>query len=140
MRRLFLTAALPLALMACGSDNNNTPTVVSLAGTWNLTTANGTALPFTISNTGGTKVELLSATVTVLTTGAFTGTEAVRTTVGTGTPTTSNLPLSGTITASGTLVTVTLTGSTAVQGTLTGTTQFSYKDPTTQATFVFVKQ
>jgi len=139
MRRLLLLA-LPLALMACGSDNDNTPTVVSLAGTWNLTTANGTALPFTISNPGGTKVELLSASVVVTTAGAFTGTEQIRTTVGTGTPTTSTLPLAGTITASGTLVTVTLTGSTAVTGTLTGTTQFSYKDPTTQATFVFVKQ
>ena len=140
MRRLILLAALPLALMACGSDSDNTPTIVSLAGTWNLTTANGAALPFTISNTGGTKVELLSASVVVTSTGTFTGTESIRTTVGTGTPTTSNLPLAGTISASGTLVTVTLTGSTAVQGTLTGTTQFSYKDPTTQATFVFVKQ
>src|SRR5215467_5319403 len=126
MRRLFLMAALPLALMACGSDNN-TPTIVSLAGTWNLSTANGTALPFTISP-GPPKIELLSASVVVGATGAFTGTEQIRTTVnGTATTTTSNL--AGTITASGTLVTVVITGSGTVTGTLTGTTQFSYVDP-----------
>src|SRR5262249_3478521 len=140
MRRLLLLAPPPLALMACGSDNDNTPTVISLAGTWNLSTANGAALPFTISNTGGTKVELTAASVVIAADGSFTGTESIRTTVGTGTPTTSTLNVSGTVVASGTLVTVTLTGSAAVQGTLTSTTQFSYKDPTTGATFVFVKQ
>jgi hypothetical protein len=41
---------------------------------------------------------------------------------------------------SGTLVTVTLTGSTAVSGTLISSTQFSFPDPTTGAIFVFVKQ
>jgi hypothetical protein len=139
MRRLLLLAALPIALMGCGSSNDNTPTVVSLAGTWNLTTANGTALPFTISNTAGTKIELLSASVVVGSTGAFTGTESIRTTVN-GTATNSTLPLAGTISVSGTLVTVTLTGSIPVSGTLASTTQFSYTDPTTGAAFVFVKQ
>ena len=138
MRRVLLLAALPVALMACGSDNN-TPTVVSLAGTWNLTTANGAALPFTISNTAAGKVELISASVVVGATGAFTGSESIRTTVN-GTATNSTLPLAGTISVSGTLVTVTLTGSVPVSGTLTSTTQFSYTDPTTGAAFVFVKQ
>ena len=58
MRRLLLLA-LPLALMACGSDSDTTVTVATLAGTWNLTTANGAALPFTITTTPA-KVELLS--------------------------------------------------------------------------------
>ena len=138
MRRLLLLAALPVAIMACGSDSDNTPTIVSLAGTWNLSTANGTALPFTISP-GPPKIELLSASVVVGATGAFTGTEQIRTTVGT-TPTTTTSNISGTITASGTLVTVVITGSGTVTGTLTGTTQFSYVDPTTGATFVFLKQ
>jgi len=139
MRRLLLLA-LPLALMACGSDNDNTPiTVATLAGTWNLTTANGAALPFTITTTPA-KVELLSATVVVAATGSFAGTEQTRTTVGTGTPTTATLPIAGTISLSGTLVTVSITGSTAVSGTLISSTQFSFPDPTTGKTFVFVKQ
>lgn len=140
MRRLLLLAAFPVALMACGSSNDNTPTVVSLAGTWNLTTANGAALPFTISNTATGKVELLSAQVVVGATGAFTGTESVRTTPTGQAAQTTSLPLAGTISVSGTLVTVTLTGSVPVSGTLTSTTQFSYTDPTTGAAFVFVKQ
>jgi hypothetical protein len=138
MRRLLLLA-LPLALMACGSDSDTTVTVATLAGTWNLTTANGAALPFTITTTPA-KVELLSASVVVASTGAFTGTEQTRTTVGTGTPTTATLPLAGTISLSGTLVTVSLTGSMAVSGTLISSTQFSFPDPTTGKTFVFVKQ
>ena len=138
MRRLLLLA-LPLALMACGSDSDTTVTVATLAGTWNLTTANGAALPFTITTTPA-KVELLSASVVVGSTGAFTGTEQTRTTIGTGTPTVATLPIAGTISLSGTLVTVTLTGSTAVSGTLLSSTQFSFPDPTTGATFVFVKQ
>ncbi len=138
MRRLILLA-LPLALMACGSDSDTTVTVATLAGTWNLTTANGAALPFTIT-TNPAKVELLSANVVVGATGAFTGTEQTRTTIGAGTPTVATLPIAGTISLSGTLVTVTLTGSTAVSGTLLSSTQFSFPDPTTGATFVFVKQ
>ena len=140
MRRLLLLA-LPLALMACGSDTE-TPgvTVASLAGTWNLTTANGTALPFTISNTAAAKVELLSAQVVVTATGAFTGAESVRTTPNGQAPQTASLPLAGTISLSGSLVTVTITGSGSASGTLISSTQFSYKDPVTLATFVFVKQ
>jgi hypothetical protein len=138
MRRLLLLA-LPLGLMACGSDSDTTPiTVATLAGTWNLTTANGAALPFTITTTPA-KVELLSASVVVLSTGAFTGTQNIRTTMN-GTATPSTLPFAGTISVSGTLVTVTLTGSTAVSGTLISSTQFSFPDPTTGAIFVFVKQ
>lgn len=139
MRRLLLLA-LPLALMACGSDNDTTGiTLSSLAGTWNLSTANGAALPFTIQNNATAKVELLSAQVVVTATGSFTGTESIRTTPTGQAAQTTTLPLAGTISLSGTLVTVTLTGSTAVSGTLISATQFSFPDPTTGATFVFVK-
>ena len=102
-----------------------------------FTTANGAA-PFTITTTPA-KVELLSSSVVVLSTGAFTGTENIRTTVN-GTATPSTLPFAGTLSVSGTLVTVTITGSAAVLGTLISSTQFSFPDPTTGATFVFVKQ
>lgn len=138
MRRLLLLT-LPLALMACGSDSDTTVTVATLAGTWNLTTANGAALPITISNAGGTKTELLGASVVVASTGTFAGTQQIRQTTN-GTATTLALPFAGTISLSGTLVTVTITGSAAVSGTLLSSTQFSYPDPTTGATFVFVKQ
>jgi hypothetical protein len=140
MRRLMLLA-LPFALLACGSDNNSptSVTLASLAGVWNLQTANGAALPFTISNIGGTKIELLSITETVLATGAFSGAEVTRITMGT-VVTVDTLPSAGTISLSGTLVTVNLTGSASASGTLISSTSFSFTDPNTLALFVFVKQ
>lgn len=137
MRRLMLLA-LPFALLACGSDNNTTTiTLSSLAGTWNLQTANGAALPFTITATP--KTELLSVTENVQATGAFTGTTVTRVTVG-ATVTVDTLPSSGTISLNGNLVSVTLTGSGTATGSLISSTSFSFTDPTTGALFVFVKQ
>ncbi len=140
MRRLMLLA-LPFALLACGSDNDTSTsvTLASLAGVWNLQTANGAALPFTISNSGGIKTELLSISETVLATGAFSGTEVTRITAGT-TVTVDTLPSAGTISLSGTLVSVNLTGSATASGTLVSSTSFSFTDPVTLALFVFVKQ
>ena len=140
MRRLMLLA-LPFALLACGSDNDTSTsvTLASLAGVWNLQTANGTALPFTISNSGGIKTELLSISETVLATGAFSGAEVTRITAGT-TVTVDTLPSAGTISLSGTLVSVNLTGSATASGTLVSSTSFSFTDPVTLALFVFVKQ
>ena len=138
MRRLFLLA-LPIALTACGSDNTTTGiTLASLAGTWSLQTVNGAALPFTISTANGMTVQLLSDTVTVAANGAFTSSEAVKTTVN-GQSTTTTLPSTGTISLSGTLVSVAFTGSGSGTGTLTSATQFSFTDPTTLGVFVFQK-
>jgi hypothetical protein len=140
MRRFFLLA-LPLALIACGSDSNaNTgPTLASLAGVWSLQTVNGQALPFTLSSAGGVKVELLSQVATVAANGTFAQVTTTRTTVN-GTATTNALPSAGTFSLSGNLITVTVTGSGNATGTLNSSTQFTITDPTTQAQFVFKKQ
>ncbi len=140
MRRLLLLA-LPFALLACGSDSSSTTgvTLAQLAGTWNLQTVNGAALPFTISNTGGVETDLLSLVEVVQASGAFTGTEVVKVTAA-GQAMVDTLPESGAVSLSGSLVTVTLTGSAAAAGTLISNTSFSFKDPTTGGTFVFVKQ
>ncbi len=139
MRRLLLLA-LPFALMACGSDNNTTTGVslAALAGTWNLQTANGVALPFTISNTGGAETDLLSVVEVVQANGSFTGSEVVKITIN-GVAAVDTLGSSGTISLSGSLVTVTLANAGTGSGTLISSTSFSFKDPTTGATFVFVK-
>ena len=139
MRRLMLLA-LPFALLGCGSDNNTTTvTLASLAGVWTLQSANGAALPFTIATTPA-KVELLSVTENVQANGSFTSTTVERTTVGTTVTVDTLPPVPGTISLSGNLVSVTLTGSAAISGTLVSSTSFSFTDPTTHALFVFVKQ
>jgi hypothetical protein len=140
MRRLMLLM-LPIALMGCGGSDNSTtgPTLASLSGTWNLQTANGTPLPFTVSSAGGIKTEILSSVVTVAANGTFTQVSQFRTTIN-GQISLMTLPSSGTISLSGTLVTVTVTGSGAGTGTLNSSTMFTVTDPTTGALFVFVKQ
>lgn len=140
MRRLMLLA-LPLAI-ACGSDNNSTTgtTLASLAGTWNLQTVNGSPLPFTASNVGGAKVEILSEVTTVSANGTFTQVTTERTTIN-GVASTQTLPAtSGTIALTGSLVSVTIAGSGTATGTLNNSNTFTITDPTTGAIFVFVKQ
>ena len=139
MRRLLLLA-LPIALLACGGDDNSTaPTLASLAGTWNLTTVNGAPLPFTVASTASAKTEILSEVVTVESNGTFTQLLQPRNTIN-GQATVTTLPSSGTIALSGNLVTVNVTGSGTLSGTLNSNTMFTVVDPTTGATFVFVKQ
>jgi len=139
MRRLMLLA-LPLALAACGgSDNSSTgPTLASVAGTWNLSTVNGAPLPYTISNNGGLKTEVLSAVTIVTANGTFNEVQQIRTTFN-GQATVTSLPTSGTFSLSGTLVTLNITGSGTLSGTLTNSTTFAVTDPT-GAIYVFVKQ
>lgn len=142
MRRLALclALALPAVVIACGSDNSSTgPTVASLAGTWNLQTVNGAALPFTLSNSGGVKTELLSEVATVSSNGNFTETEVLRVTTVVGVAV-DTLPSTGTFTLSGNLVSINLNGSGTVTGTLNNNTTFTINDSVTGDTFVFVKQ
>src|SRR5512143_2292415 len=101
MRRL-LPLVLSLAI-ACGSDSPSQPTSASVAGTWNLQTINGTALPYVITQSDTTKVELVSDVVTAVATGSYTEITQVRTTVG-GQVMNESFPDAGSFTLNGTAV------------------------------------
>lgn len=84
MRRLLsLTFTLAAVFLAsCGSDGGTTaPTSSSIAGTWNLTTINGSPLPFVVQATNP-KVEVLSDQLVVNANGTFTETGQLRLTQG----------------------------------------------------------
>lgn len=142
MMRRYMLLALPIALLACGGDDSSTttPTLASLAGTWNLQTVNGSPLPFTIASNGTAKTEILSQVATVGSNGTFTEVTQTRTTIS-GQISVMTLPSSGTISLSGTLVTITVSGSGTSTGTLNSNTMLTVNDPTvTGGVFVFVKQ
>jgi lipocalin-like protein len=136
MRRL-LSLTLALALIACGDDDSTSaPTNASVAGTWNLQTVNGSALPFTLS-AASPKIELLSSSVNVTANGTWTSTTQTRTTIGTQ-ATTASSTQSGTYTLSGSAVSIRSTDGTTVQaGTVSGNTLTLAQ---TGLTFVYQKQ
>jgi hypothetical protein len=119
MRNLAL-AALILAA-SCGGDST-APTTVSVAGTWNLQTINGTALPYVLEQTGADKTEITSDVFNVASTGSFTQTTTVRFTQN-GAVTTQSVADAGSYTVSGTAVNFTFNsdGSTGT-GSLSGNT------------------
>jgi hypothetical protein len=62
--RAAVAAAAVALLAACGGDNSTGPQNANVAGTYNLTTVNGAALPYTVPHTTGTEiVEEASATL-----------------------------------------------------------------------------
>jgi hypothetical protein len=136
MRRL-LSLTLALALIACGDDDSTSvPTNASVAGTWNLQTVNGSALPFTLS-ASSPKIELLSSSVNVTANGTWTSTTQTRTTIGTQ-ATTASSTQSGTYTLSGSAVSIRSTDGTTVQaGSVSGNTLTLAQ---TGLTFVYQKQ
>ena len=78
MRKLlFLLASLSLG---CSSYDLTTPTQDSLAGTWNLTTVNGSPLPYMIPQFGTTKREVLADVLTITAPNTFTEVTTVRST------------------------------------------------------------
>ena len=126
-----------LAAIACGSDDSTTPTQSSVAGTWNLQTINGSALPFTVA-TSPAKIEVLSDVVNVSSNGTYTSSEQTRTTIGTQVTTNTSTD-AGTYTLNGNNVAIlsNTAGSTAQAGVVSGNTL-----TVTQSglTFVFQKQ
>jgi hypothetical protein len=104
MKIRLLSAVLLAGLIACGGDSPTEPTQASLAGTWSLTTINGSPLPYTIALVGTDKVEVVSDVLNVSSNGTFTQLTSVRTTSN-GQATTDNESDSGTYTISGTAVT-----------------------------------
>ena len=108
MRRM-LVSVFTLAtvlLSACGSDSSTNPTPTSIAGTWNLSTVNGAALPYLLQAASGTnpKVEILSDQIVISASGTFTQSTVARITQGT-TVSTSTLPDNGTYSLNGTAAT-----------------------------------
>jgi hypothetical protein len=80
VRRLFPYIALIAASVSfagCGSDSTTAPTPASVAGTWNLTTINGSPLPFLVQ-ASNPKIEYLNEQLIVSATGTFTQTANAR--------------------------------------------------------------
>ena len=61
MRKMFATlfTVATVLLAGCGGDAATPPIPASLAGTWNLSTVNGTPLPFVVQ-LANPKIEILS--------------------------------------------------------------------------------
>jgi hypothetical protein len=108
MRRLLAVAVL-LASASCSSDSSTNPTA-SLAGTWNLSTVNGSPLPFLLqeldlqATTPTPRVELLNDQIIAASAGTFTETADARITDATG-PLTVHFADKGTWALSGNAIT-----------------------------------
>ncbi|HEX6576074.1 MAG TPA: hypothetical protein VF042_13990 [Gemmatimonadaceae bacterium] len=95
--------AILLVTLACSGDSTG-PTQSSVAGTWNLQTINGAALPFVVAQTGANKVEITGDVLTVTNSGSFTEITTIRTTQN-GASTTQTVPDAGTYVLNGNNVT-----------------------------------
>jgi hypothetical protein len=137
MRR-FVTLVVLLAFTACGgSDSPSAPTPASVAGTWNLQSINGSALPFVIAQTGANRAEILSEALTVVSTGSFTQITTIRTTVN-GVVATESAADAGSYVLNGTAATFTFNSNGSVgTGQVTGST---LTVATTGVVYVFKKQ
>jgi hypothetical protein len=118
MRRLLL--AIAVLTMACGSDATEPTTMASVAGTWSLSTVNGTALPYILAQSGADKLEWTADVITATSTGSFTQISSFKTTAN-GQVTTQTTPDAGTFSINGTAVTFTFqsdgsTGTGALNG------------------------
>ena len=78
MKKLLLAVA--SLLLACTYDSLTTPTQSLLTGKWDLTSVNGTALPYVLSQLGGKKTEVVADTLTMNASATFTEVTSVRTT------------------------------------------------------------
>ena len=106
LMRFSLMAVAASAIAACGggSDGPTPPTPVSVAGTWNMQTVNGSPLPHLSAGSGNNKIELTADVLTVSSGGSFTDTQTYRTTEN-GSSTTLSEPFAGTYVLNGSTVT-----------------------------------
>ena len=121
MRNAMAVVAVLGLLTACGSDSSTQPTSNTIAGSWALQTVNGSTLPFTYSQQGANKAEVLSDVATVDAHGAYTQITQVRLTIN-GQVTTQSLSDAGTYTLNGTALTLKSNDGSSVTASLSGST------------------
>ena len=102
MRSLITVVALALLVACKGSDSTTAP--VTAVGSWNLSTINGSPMPFLVIGSGTNKSEVTGGNLTVSSGGSFTSTIAIRNTIN-GTVTTQAQADAGTYTTNGTAIT-----------------------------------
>ena len=119
MRRL-IVLLIPVVL-ACGGDSTTQPTMASVAGTWDLQTVNGVALPYVIFQTGSNKTELVSDVVTAVSTGSYTQVSTIRSTFS-GQTTTQSTSNAGSFTLNGTALVFRANDGTGGTGSVSGNT------------------
>ena len=119
MRRILAIAcsAAVVLLAGCDSNDGTGPTQNAVSGTWNLTTVNGTSLPFVIQSTP--KIELTGEQLAVSGNGTFNQASQVRTTSG-GTATTQTVSDAGTYSLNGTAATFIFNDGTTGAGAVSG--------------------
>lgn len=110
-----------LVLVACGGDSTTQPTMASVAGTWNLQSVNGAALPYTISQSGSDSELLTGDVITATSSGSFTEITTYRVTQSgqTSTQTSSD---AGSFSLNGTAVSFAFNSGSTGTGTLNGNT------------------
>ena len=118
MRRSVLALGFAFAL-ACDGDSPSEPGA-NLAGTWNLTTVNGAALPFTLGGGGpDVTIELVGDQIVAYGDKTWIGTTTYRRTEPSGVSTVTQVP-SGTWNQSGANVTLSYAGGAIAQATIAG--------------------
>lgn len=118
MRRIVLAVGIVFGL-ACGKESVTAP-IADVAGTWNLTTVNGSALPFTLAGSGpDLTVEIVDDQFVAYGDGIWTGTTTYRRTDVVGITTFSEVP-AGTWFQTGANVTLIYTGGARARATISG--------------------
>jgi hypothetical protein len=107
-------------LVGCGSDHATDPAQLGIRSSWNLVTANGAPLPFTVPGITP-RLDVLSDKLVLKTNGTFTESTEARSISGT-TVTPQTIPDGGTYTVSGTSATFVFNDGTVGVGTITATT------------------
>jgi hypothetical protein len=122
-RRTFIAAVFTVAsvlLVGCGSDRATAPAQLGILSTWNLVTANGAPLPFTVPGITP-RLDVTSDKLVLKTDGTFTESTQANSINGT-TVTPQTIPDGGTYTLTGTSATFVFTDGTVGVATITATT------------------
>ena len=91
--------------MSCGGLDGTAPAQLSAVGRWNLSTINGTGLPFTVNQTRSNKSEVTGGSLSIVAGGSFTWSTTGRNTVN-GVVSTDSSSTVGTFTTNGTAITL----------------------------------